>query len=263
MKVKNIKAFEATKYIMLGIIIGFLVTISIIIPVGASIQYTLKESEWKVVVDGQAVVDERYPVLLMDPGYNYVAAGNFREICAKAGLPFEVNAETKEIHISTTSSVAKVETKPTTPTTAPTAVPTKAPTPIPTPIPTPKPTEKPKEDKVVEVPLNKYGLPDFSKVSGSSRPPIETKDDVRSFTYNGKKFIGIIEKPGVRTLLPDEFRFRRTMVDGKLSDVIQLTGKSEKDIYISEIPYTRYASDSDFFIEEEYYRNILLPLVTD
>lgn len=255
MKVKNIKAFEATKYIMLGIIIGFLVTISIIIPVGASIQYTLKESEWTVVVDGQAVVDERYPVLLMDPGYNYVAAGNFREICAKAGLPFEVNAETKEIHISTTSSVAKVETKPTTPTTAPTAVPTTTLTPI--------PTEKPKEDKVVEVPLNKYGLPDFSKVSNSIKPSIETIDDMRSFTYNGKRYIGIVESFGGKRILPENFYFRRPMVDGKLSDIIQMTGKNEKDVYISEIPYTCYKGDGDYFIEYEYYQNIILPLISD
>lgn len=99
--------------IVIGIIIGIMLTVS----ANAAVQqYTLNQSEWTVVVDGQAVEDERYPVLLMDPGYNYLAAGLFREICDEAGLPFEANAESKEIHITTSQPVAKsvpVEAAPT------------------------------------------------------------------------------------------------------------------------------------------------------
>jgi len=88
--------------IVIGIIIGIMLTVS----ANAAVQYSLSQSEWTVVVDGQAVEDERYPVLLMDPGYNYLAAGLFREICDEAGLPFEANAESKEIHITTSQPVA-------------------------------------------------------------------------------------------------------------------------------------------------------------
>ena len=89
--------------IVIGIIIGIMLTVS----ANAAVQqYTLNQSEWTVVVDGQAVEDERYPVLLMDPGYNYLAAGLFREICSKAGLPFEANVESKEIRITTEQPIA-------------------------------------------------------------------------------------------------------------------------------------------------------------
>lgn len=88
--------------IVIGIIIGIILTVS----ANAAVQYRLSQSEWTVVVDGQAVEDERYPVLLMDPGYNYLAAGLFREICSKAGLPFEANVESKEIRITTSQPVA-------------------------------------------------------------------------------------------------------------------------------------------------------------
>lgn len=55
--------------------------------------------------------------LLMEPGYNYVPAGNFRSICEKAGLPFTVNAEKKQIQISTAKEISVKIT--------PTAVPAK------------------------------------------------------------------------------------------------------------------------------------------
>lgn len=102
--------------IVIGIIIGIMLTVS----ANAAVQYSLSQSEWTVVVDGQAVEDERYPVLLMDPGYNYLAAGNFREVCEKAGIPFEVDVPTKEIRISTQEAKA-------TPT--PTVIPTVTPVP--------------------------------------------------------------------------------------------------------------------------------------
>lgn len=90
-----------------NIAIGFIIGIMLTTTAFAAVQeYTLKQSEWVVVVDGQEVDDERYPVLLMEPGYNYLAAGNFREICTKAGLPFEADPETKEIRITTEQPVA-------------------------------------------------------------------------------------------------------------------------------------------------------------
>jgi hypothetical protein len=101
--------------IVIGIIIGIMLTVT----VNAAVQeYALKQSEWNVVVDGQVVEDARYPVLLMDPGYNYLADGNFHEICEKAGIPFEVDVPTKEIRIST-QEVKAIPTPTVTPTVTP------------------------------------------------------------------------------------------------------------------------------------------------
>ena len=85
------------KKIMFGVIIGILLTVS----VNAAVQYTLTESPWKIVVDDQVVQDEKLPMLLMEPGYNYAPVAVFREICGKIGLGFEANAEAKEVRITT------------------------------------------------------------------------------------------------------------------------------------------------------------------
>ena len=100
------------KKMFAGIIIGILLTVS----VNAAVQYTLTESPWKIVVDGQVVQDEKLPMLLMEPGYNYAPVAVFREICGKIGLGFEANAESKEVRITTKQEVKKVSTTNITPT---------------------------------------------------------------------------------------------------------------------------------------------------
>lgn len=85
------------KKIMFGVIIGILLT-SV---ANAAVQYNLSESEWKIVVDGQIIQDEKLPILLLEPGYNYAPVAVFREICGKIGLGFEANAESKEVQITT------------------------------------------------------------------------------------------------------------------------------------------------------------------
>ncbi len=102
------------KGLTVGILIGILLTGSAF----AAVQYNLSESEWKVVVDGQPVQDERYPVLLLPPGYNYMAVGSLRTVCEKAGIPFEADVPTKEVRL-TTKEVKVVSTKNITPTAAP------------------------------------------------------------------------------------------------------------------------------------------------
>ena len=60
------------KQLFIGILIGILIT-AFVFPVGAAIeQYTLKKSGVKIVVDGVQFSNENLPVLLMDPGYNYL-----------------------------------------------------------------------------------------------------------------------------------------------------------------------------------------------
>lgn len=87
-------------------VICFLIGLFISLPVGAAVQYSLSESAWKMVVDGQVVQDEKLPVLLMEPGYNYLPAGAFRAVCEKAGIGFEADTATKEIRITTKQTVA-------------------------------------------------------------------------------------------------------------------------------------------------------------
>lgn len=108
--------FRFMKGLTVGILIGILLTGSAF----AAVQYNLSESPWKVVVDGQVVEDERYPVLLLPPGYNYMAVGSIRNVCEKAGIPFEADVSTKEVRITTTKEEVKtVSTKNITPTAAP------------------------------------------------------------------------------------------------------------------------------------------------
>lgn len=136
-------------------------------------------------------------------------------------------------------------------------------TPVPTVVPTkiPKPTEKPKEDKVVEVPLNKYGLPDFSNHLYLQPQP---KDDGTHiiYTFNETQFISIADRPNRPKLLPDNYRFERDMVDGKLSDIITFKKKNSEtnkwETLIEEVPY---ANMGGFSIEYDYYINTIKPLV--
>jgi hypothetical protein len=97
MKLKGGIFMKFMKGLTVGILIGILLTGSAF----AAVQYNLSESEWKVVVDGQPVQDERYPVLLLPPGYNYMAVGSLRSVCEKAGIPFEADVPTKEVRITT------------------------------------------------------------------------------------------------------------------------------------------------------------------
>lgn len=96
------------KKMFAGIVIGILLTVT----TNAAVQeYTLKQSEWKVVVDGQPVQDERYPVLLLPPGYNYMAVGSLRSVCEKAGIEFNADVPTKEVRITTTKEEKIVSTE--------------------------------------------------------------------------------------------------------------------------------------------------------
>ena len=85
------------KKLVIGIIIGIMLTVT----VNSAVEYSLKESEWVVKVDGQAVKDEKLPMLLLEPGYNYAPVAVFRDVCGIMGVSFEANVEAKEIRITT------------------------------------------------------------------------------------------------------------------------------------------------------------------
>ncbi|MDR7856065.1 hypothetical protein [Tissierella sp.] len=95
--------FKKHKQLIIGFLLGALVFG--IVPVGATVQdYLLKKSEVKLMVDGQEFTNKDLPVLLMEPGYNYIPAATFREICDKLGVGFEYVADKKEIQIITTTT---------------------------------------------------------------------------------------------------------------------------------------------------------------
>lgn len=133
----------------------------------------------------------------------------------------------------------------------------------PTKTPTPMPTEKPKEKKTVEVPLNKYGLPDFSTCPSKKPFPEDDGTNVY-FTFDGVKYISFHNMPNHPKLLPDNYRFERDMVDGKLSDVIAFKKKNPEtnkwEALIEEVPYT----DMGFLsIKYDYYINTVKPLIVN
>jgi hypothetical protein len=99
---------KSIRMLIIGIVIGLIISV----PVGAVVQYTLKESDCKIVVDGEMFQDEKLPVLLMEPGYNYLPAATFREICNDIGIDFMFDSETKEIRLTTPQNIKTLSSLP-------------------------------------------------------------------------------------------------------------------------------------------------------
>lgn len=96
------------------LIIGFLLGALLfgVIPVGAVIQeYVLTKSRVRLVIDGEEFANDDLPILYMEPGYNYLPAAAFRDICSKLDLWFEYVGEKNEIHIETKIKNDMVERK--------------------------------------------------------------------------------------------------------------------------------------------------------
>lgn len=89
-------AMKQIRVLVLGIVLGLLISV----PVNGIAQYVLKESNCKLVVDGVEVKGD-LPLLIMDPGYNYIPAAVFRDICNMIDVGFEFDQPTKEIRIDT------------------------------------------------------------------------------------------------------------------------------------------------------------------
>lgn len=217
------------KKFMLGFLIGAL--LFSIMPINAAIQqYTLQQSDCKLVVDGNEFKSDM-PLLNYD-GYNYLPAAGFREICDKLNIGFEFDNETKEIRIITSNKVIGKE--------GDTAI-------------------------MNDVYLNKYGLPVFYEHNGE-KPKLENDGTYTFFIYNGIKYISIQYEPeATKKLLPDGYSFRCPIIDGKVGFDIQLRSSlpGPTDIIIDEIPYALYGSDRDYFISYDYYINAILPLVKE
>lgn len=88
------------KKFILGFVIGSLLFSTL--PTLANISdYILHQSETKVTIDGTEYANQDLPVLYLDPGYNYLPAATFRDICANLGVKFEWNGESKTIELTT------------------------------------------------------------------------------------------------------------------------------------------------------------------
>lgn len=112
--------------------------------------------------------------------------------------------------------------------------------------PTPIPSQQPKEEKTVNEP--------YPQNDGSNTP----------FTYNGIQYIFIHNPPNSPDLLPDNYRFERDVVNGKLSDIITFKNKnSETNKWETLIENVPYKNMGYFCIQYDYYQNTILPLIKD
>lgn len=214
------------KKFVLGFILGAL--LFSIIPASAAIQeYVLQKSDVRIMVDGEEHADKELPVLNYK-GYNYLPAAAFRGICDKIGVGFNWDNAKKEIQI--------------------TAV-----------------TQAKEGDNVSDVPLNKYGLPDFRDYEGE-KPAIERDGRYSYFTYNGVRYIraenyleSFKENP-----FPKNFRFERIVENGKFTDRIEFQ-KAQGEMWdiitlIEEVPYAYLDA---FYLVNDYFINTILPLTQD
>lgn len=136
-----------------------------------------------------------------------------------------------------------------------------------------KPIEQPKAEGAImddvlkdifgEVALNKYGLPDFNSYQGTHPKP-EKRDDVDYFIYNGAEYVSIqtVQPNMENPLVPKNYWFQKTFIDGKISDIIQFVVKDLETgdvvVLIEEVPYTK--TYWGYFIQYDYYLNAVSPL---
>lgn len=107
--------FKKNKQLIIGFLLGAL--LFTIIPVKANISdYMLKESETKIILDGKEIGNKELPVLIMDPGYNYIPISVFREISKTIDLEFQWIAKTNQIEINTRQEPKRNNTSERTPT---------------------------------------------------------------------------------------------------------------------------------------------------
>lgn len=233
-----------------GFILGFLCAALLFTAIGAGV-YTLVPSTTKLVVDGAEVKDDKLPVLYMEPGYNYVPAAVFRAICDKIGVRFAYVEANNAIQIDTRVKETVVTNK------------------------------LVKEGDNVSVPLNKYGLPDFSTYTGV-KPVLYNESHnffnwtdtsicndgiYKFFEYGEVKYISLTDKLSFKKFLPSGFYFHCPFIDGKVSYVLQLAKRDfetdDQVILIDEIPYAIYGNNRDYYIPYDYYLDTIIPLTQE
>jgi hypothetical protein len=225
----NILGGDIMKKFFLGFLTAALLFSAL--PVGAAIkEYTLKPASAKFTVDGVEIKDDKLPLLYLNPGYNYIPAAMFKKICDKINVGFGYNSTTKAMEITTkTTTIAG-------------------------------------GDNVSEVPLNKYGLPDFSNYTGE-KPVIEDDGLDQYFTYEGIKYIRLGRDENRPSMVTRPYGLNDPPIDNEgnrkiiLAKTVITEEAEESIIILDEIPYAMYDGFRTYYIPYDYYLNTILPLI--
>lgn len=211
-------------------IMGFLTAALLFtaIPIGAAIEeYICYKADYKVMVTGTEYINEDLPIL----NYKGNTYAPFRSILEAAGLNVHWNTELKQAEVTIA--------------------------------PVPAPTRE--VETVSEVPLNKYGLPDFSKVPADEKPTIEDDGKNQYFTYEGVKYIRLGWDKYHPRMIPygyylwnpdiDENNMRKIV----LTKTVEQDGESKSITVFDEIPYSPYDTSANYYIPYDYYQNTFVP----
>lgn len=215
------------KKICIFIVLAFVLVVS---PVYADDGLVVNPNPFPVLINGVVTEVEAFNI----NGYTYLKLADM----SKAGLEVKFNETLRRIEITSTSLIPPMNT--------------------------PR-EEGEKNMQEPEVPLNKYGLPDFTNYTGK-KPAIEREGRYYYFTYNGVRYICAENymRGASDNLFPSNYRFEQTIVNGKLSGVIQFAKKDRETrkeiILIEEVPYAKHV---DIFIPYDYLTNTILPLTQE
>jgi hypothetical protein len=233
------------KGIVTGLIIGILITSSVAFGADA-IRNSYFNPDLKLAINGKPVQDLRIVTVELEGeqyGRNYYSIADL----VKALNDFGGVVAKVDFDAGTKTTVIDIEQK------------TVYITPIPK-----NSLQREGDVTMNEVPLNKYGHPDFSNVVPNERPKIETDGTYYYFTYNDTKYIlvsGGSNEPQLK--LPEPYRFEIPIIDGKIHFGIQLIKSDEtgREVIIDDIPYAWYYRASSYCIPYDYYVNTIIPIV--
>jgi hypothetical protein len=208
------------------IVLAFVLVVS---PVYADDGLVVNPNPFPVLINGVVTEVEAFNI----NGYTYLKLADM----SKAGLEVKFNETLRRIEIFSAQMIPPMNT--------------------------PR-EEGEKNMQEPEVPLNKYGLPDFTGWTGSF-PKAEREGGYLFFTYKGVRYLCLLEFPSTpRRIVPDNFRFRKPVINGRIGDIIVFEKENsetgEWEILIDEVPYSYMSAP---FIPYDYYLNTILPLTQE
>lgn len=211
------------KKVVFGLILGLLLSTGIVC---AAEELVIKPNTFPVYINGVKTEVEGYNI----NGFTFLKLADF----SKAGLTVKFNETDKQIEVTSSQPTAEVATEA-----------TKG------------------DDTVSVVPLNKYGLPDFSNLGTKDLPPLEDDGKNQYFSYNGIKYIWLGWDEEHQPLIPETYNLWKLAIDDKGTRKIQLSKKNgERGVTIlDDIPYTKYLWK--YFITYDYYINTFLPAIEE
>lgn len=223
---------KTIRHIAIGIIIG--VIISIAVPALAQ-EFLLSKSDCKVVVNGQEIEDDNLPILLMEPGYNYLPAALFRGICEQIGIDFNFDSETKEIRLDAKVSELKSDSG----------------------------SERKRENKMSEETKDQVELaPELYKGKRAYRnanlAPQRVENGLTIYDLLGVEYISIDEAKNEHFCPIWEYDEKNDY------GYVNIRDRKKGELILQDIPFVwggnlRY----DVLVEYDYYINTILPLLSE